>query len=230
MRHKQILVVTVFVVIIALYFLLDINSFVNLENFQRVRETLNSSLDRQPVLFITLFFLLYVVVTASSLPVATVFTLAGGAIMGSLLAPLVIIPAATVGSIVPYYAAKFAIKDYVQQRFKKSLVKVNNGVKDSGWWYLLSARLSAIVPFVALNLVSGVANIPIRQYVSATFIGIIPGTIVYTYAGSQIGASAEAGTILRPQVLIALLLIAATPLLIRYIQKKLLIKNTVKHG
>lgn len=229
-NKKRITIVLLFVVLVALYVLFDVNRYVSLENFQQIRGDLNDLFEGNPILFVAAFFLFYAVVVASSLPLAGVTSLAGGALLGTMLATIIIVPAATLGSILPYLASKYVIKDYVQNKFSKVLKKVNAGIEDSGWWYLLSARLSAIVPFVALNLVSGVSNISLRSFVSGTFLGIIPGTIVYTYAGSQIGASTEAGTILRPGVLIALLLLALVPLIVRYLQKKLLKKVSKTHG
>ncbi|MBU2051472.1 MAG: VTT domain-containing protein [Gammaproteobacteria bacterium] len=156
-------------------------------------------------------------------------TLLGGAFLGSLVATFVIVPAATLGAIVPYLAAKILFKDMVQHTYQKQLRRVNEGIRDSGWWFLLSARLNPIIPFVALNLVSGLANISLRQYVSATFLGIIPAVIVSTNVGSQIGLSLEKGTALRPGLFFALLLLAVTPLIVRYVQKKWLSKKGASH-
>jgi uncharacterized membrane protein YdjX (TVP38/TMEM64 family) len=229
-KQKRMMVAAIFVILAILYIVFDIGQYINLATFQRIRGDLTSFLDTQPLVFIGVFFLLYAVVTASSVPLAAVLTIIGGALMGPILAPIVIIPAATVGSIGPYFAARFVIKDYIQKRFEKPLRSVNKGIEDSGTWYLLSARLSAIVPFSVLNLVCGVANIPLRSFVIGTFFGIIPGTAVFAYAGSQLGESTEAGTILRPGVLIALLALAAVPLIIRYFQKKLLKRVSKTHG
>lgn len=229
-NNQRFIVAAIFVVLATIYVVFDIHQYVNLAAFQSVRGDLTAFLDASPLIFIALFFLLYAVVTASSLPLAAVLTIIGGALMGPILAPLVIIPAATVGSIVPYLAARFVIKDYIQTKFEKPLRKVNRGIEDSGMWYLLSARLSAIVPFSVLNLVSGVANIPLKSFVLATFFGIIPGSAVFAYAGSQLGESTEAGTILRPGILIALLALAAVPLIVRYTQKKLMKKVSKTHG
>jgi len=229
-KNQRILVAAIFIVLAIVYVVFDINQYVNLAAFQSIRGDLTSFLDSSPFVFIVLFFILYAVVTASSLPLAAVLTIIGGALMGPILAPIVIIPAATFGSIFPYLAARFVIKDFIQTRFEKPLRRVNRGIEDSGMWYLLSARLSAVVPFSVLNLVSGVANIPLKSFVLGTFFGIIPGSAVFAYAGSQLGESTEAGTILRPGVLIALLALAAVPLIVRYMQKKLMKKVSKTHG
>jgi len=229
-NEKRIAVATVFAVLAIVYVVFDINQYVNLAAFQSVRGDLMSFLDFNPIVFIGGFFLIYAAVTASCLPLAAVLTIIGGALMGPVLAPLLIIPAATAGSVIPYLAAKFVIKDFIQTKFEKPLRRVNKGIEESGTWYLLSARLSAVVPFSALNLVSGVAHISLKNFVISTFFGIIPGTVVFAYAGSQLGESTEAGTILRPGVLIALLALATVPLIVRYFQKKLLKKVSNTNG
>lgn len=229
-RRTQLLVIIATAVFTSLFFLFNLDRHVTYEMLLKALESLKISLGSQPLLFIAVFFLFYVLVIASSVPIATALTLSGGALMGGLVAPLVIVPAATLGCVIPYFAARLLLRDYVRRRYKKTLTRVEKGIDDSGWWFLLSARLNPILPFVALNLVSGVANIPLRQYVSATFLGIIPGVIVSTYAGSQITQSIEDGTVIRPGVFIALLLLAVLPLLIRYLQKKLLTSKGIPRG
>ncbi len=229
-RLTKLLIIFVAMLLIALYFMLDVQSQLSIGTLTDNLRSLKASLNSQPLLFTILFFLLYLFVTASSIPIATALTFVGGALLGAIVAPLVIVPAATIGCTLPYFASKFLFADYVQQRYGKALKRVNTGMKDSGWWFLLSARLNPILPFVVLNLVAGVANIPFRQYAVTTMLGIIPGVVMVTYAGSQLSASLEASTILRPGVFIALLFLAVVPLVIAYCQKKFLKRKGVIGG
>jgi len=219
--HKKISIVSFFIILIAVYFISGAHSYFSLEQFQSIRSDLITSLDNNPILFVTGFILVYIIMVATSLPAATFLTISGGAIMGWQLASIAVVPAATIGSIVPYLVARYVTKGSSESKYRDSFKKLKQGVAESGWWYLLAARLSAIIPFYILNIVSGIARIPFRDYVSATFFGIIPATAVFTYAGSQIGESTETGTILRPGILVALILLAALPLTIRYIQLKI---------
>jgi len=224
-NRKNILIASAIALLVAIYFLTDLNEYLSLEYFQSIKSDLDSLLTQNPVLFIGGFGLVYSIVVAASLPAASVLTITAGALLGSVLAPAVVIPAATIGSLVPYFIAKKLSKPSTKSKYSSSFKKLKKGIDESGWWYLLAARLSAVIPFYALNIVAGIAKIPFKDYATATFFGIIPGTIVFTYAGSQLGESTETGTILRPGVVIALLLLAALPLTVRYAQVKLLKKG-----
>ncbi len=227
-KYYKLLIIGIFVIVIGLFFGLGGNEYLSLASFQDLRGRLVYLFESNRLGFVGLFFLAYLLATALALPAAAVLTITGGAIMGWPLATVVIVIAATLGSTVPYLAARYVFMDWAEQKFDKVFRKVNKGVEDSGWWYLLSARLSAIFPFYALNIASGVTRIRLKDYVSATFLGIIPGTMVFSFAGSQIGETAEAGDILRPGVFVALLLLATVPLIIRLTQKRLLARGRSK--
>ncbi len=224
-KYYKLLIISIFVIVIGLFFSLGGNEYLSLARFQDFRGQLVAAFEGNRLGFVGLFFAVYFLAAALALPSAAVLTLAGGAIMGWPLASAVIVVAATLGSIIPYLAARYAIKDWVERNFDTVFRKVNKGIEDSGWWYLLSARLSALFPFYVLNIAAGLTHIPLKDYVSATFLGIIPGTMVISFAGSQIGETAQVGDILRPGVFVALLLLAAVPLIIRSTQKKLLARG-----
>jgi|AntRauTorcE11897_2_1112592.scaffolds.fasta_scaffold00246_4 uncharacterized membrane protein YdjX (TVP38/TMEM64 family) len=156
-----------------------------------------------------------------SLPIATVLTLTGGLIFGWRLGSLLILLSATVGAVGAFLIARYTLSRYVSSRFPKFMEKVNRGVDNDGWVYLLAARLSALVPFFVLNLVSGLTSISLRDYTLATMLGIIPGTVVYAYAGQQLGEIADGEPLVSTSTIITLILIGLTPLLLRYISNKL---------
>lgn len=200
----------------------------SLENFQESRQGINEYYQKNTAFFVVLFFLIYFTSTALSLPIAVILTIVGAAIMGWLTSAIVIVFAASLGSIPPFLLARYLFNEAINKRFTKTITKINAGVADSGGWYLLSARLSAIIPFYAINLASGLTVISLKKYFLATFFGIIPGTLAFTFAGSQLGSATETGSIISPQVFVALLILALAPLLIRFLQKKLLASKLAK--
>lgn len=221
-KALQILIPAIFVTLIIMFYVFGGNKLLSLEKFQETRGGVTNYYHNNAPLFVVLFFLAYFLSTALSLPAAVILTIAGAAIMGWLTSLVVVVLAASLGSVPPFLVARYLFHDVLNARFSKTVKRINDGVNDSGWWYLLSARLSAVIPFYAINLASGLTDIKLRSYFSATFFGIIPGTLAFTFAGSQIGSATKTGSIISPRVIISLLVIALVPLLIRYFQKRLL--------
>ena len=148
-------------------------------------------------------------------------TVASGAIFGWQFGSVLVVLAATLGSLGPYLLARYLFRDYLRNRYATVFKKVDQGMEQAGWTYLLSARLSAVFPFYVLNIVSGVTNITIRHYVSATFLGIIPATVVYSFAGSQIGTTTKVSELLSRGVVLSLILLALLPLVAKWVASKL---------
>ena len=100
---------------------------------------------------IGLFFLIYVAVTSLSLPGAAIMTLAAGAIFGLGLGTLIVSFASTIGATLAFLAARFILRDYVQNKFGDKLTSINQGVEKDGAFYLFTLRLIPAFPFFMIN-------------------------------------------------------------------------------
>jgi uncharacterized membrane protein YdjX (TVP38/TMEM64 family) len=143
-----------------------------------------------------IFVLLYVVATVLLLP-AVVLTLGAGAVFGVARAFLAVSVGATLGATAAFLIGRYLARGWVAARVAGSprLGAIDEAVAREGWRIVLLTRLSPAFPFVLLNYAFGLTRVPLRQYVLASWIGMMPGIALYAYIGSVVGdvAAAVAG-------------------------------------
>jgi dihydrolipoamide dehydrogenase len=160
-----------------------------------------------------IFFALYVAVTGLSLPGAALLTLIAGAIFGLLWGTLIVSFASTLGATLAFLVARFLLRDWVQSRFSEKLKAVNRGVAKDGPFYLFTLRLVPLFPFFVINLVMGLSPIRATTFYWVSQIGMLPGTLVYVNAGTQIASIDSLNGILSPTLLASFALLGVFPLL-----------------
>lgn len=128
------------------------------------------------------FFCAYTATVAFSLPIASLLTLAGGAILGWPAAILVVV-AATAGAGLVFFAAQTLFSDILHRRAGPFLTKLEDGFSKNAFFYLLALRLIPTAPFWVVNIVPALTRMGIAKFLAATFIGIIPGSFVYVWVG-----------------------------------------------
>lgn len=194
-----------------LYYL-DVGRYLSLESLKEHRDRLLAFTEERYTVSVALFILIYVVVAGLALPGAVILTLAGGFLFGSVWGTLFVNIGATAGATIAFVAARYVLREWVEQKFGAWLGPLQEGIARHAFNYLLTLRLIPIVPFFALNLVSGLTRMSVRTYVSATALGIIPGSFVYAYAGRQLGSINSLQEIASPQVISAFILLGVLAL------------------
>ena len=122
-----------------------------------------------------------------------ILTMAGGFLFGIAAATLYAVVAATLGATIVFLIAKTALGDTLRQRAGPAMRRMEAGFRENALNYLLFVRLIPVFPFWLVNLVSAFLGVPLRTYVVATAVGIIPGTLIYASVGNGLGAVFEAG-------------------------------------
>ncbi|NJK61140.1 MAG: TVP38/TMEM64 family protein [Oscillatoriales cyanobacterium SM2_1_8] len=164
------------------------------------------------------YLLAYVGATVLALP-ATALTLAAGAWFGVGAGSLWTWLGATLGAMAAFAVARWLAADWVQQQLQgrgDRLAQFSQGIAERGFWFVLSVRLAPIFPFNFTNYALGLTPVPSRDYLLATAIGIVPGTVVYSWLGAA-GRSALTGETRWPLLaaLLALAALSALPLWLR---------------
>ncbi len=165
----------------------------------------------QPVLAGLCLFGLYLAATALSLPFGSLLTVVAGFLFGTLVATLWVVLGATVGSIAVFLLARGALHDTLAARAGPWLKRMERGFKQDALSYLLVLRLLPIFPFWLVNLVPALLGVPLRTFVIATSLGIVPGTLVFASLGGGLGAVMDRGEepdlslLLDPAILLPLL-------------------------
>lgn len=131
-------------------------------------------------------FGLYVIVTALSLPFATVLTILYGWLFGFSRAVLLVSFASTTGATCAFLLSRYVLRDIAQSRFVLLLDRFNRALEADGAFYLIMLRLMHYVPFFVINAVMGLTNIRTRTFWWATQLGMLPATIIYVFLGSSI--------------------------------------------
>jgi dihydrolipoamide dehydrogenase len=163
------------------------------------------------------FFVVYVAVTALSLPGAALMTLVAGAIFGLLWGTVIVSFASSIGATLAFLASRFLFRDAIQRRFGDKLRAINQGIEKEGAFYLFTLRLVPAFPFFVINLVMGLTPIPTRTFYWVSQVGMLLGTIVYVNAGTQIGQIESLRGILSPTLLISFALLGVFPLIAKKI-------------
>jgi len=196
-----------FVTLVAAFFAFDLRQYVSLEFFQARRDAIASYVAGAPLASAALFFTIYVAVTGLSLPGAAVLTIIAGALFGVIWGTLLVSFASSIGATLAFLTSRLVLRDWIQRRLGKRLEAVNEGVRNEGAFYLFALRLVPAFPFFVINLAMGLTPMRAFTFYWVSQIGMLPATIVYVYAGTQLGEFK-----LSWQLLLALALIGIFPL------------------
>lgn len=197
----------------AIYFKFDLGQYLTLEALKQQQANIANFYDQNTALTILIYFTLYVVTTALSFPGATILTLAGAAVFGFQTGMIIISFASTIGASLAFLGARFLFRDYVQSHFQQHLETINEGVKKEGEFYLFTLRLIPLFPFFLINLVMGLTPISLLKFFFVSQIGMLPGTMVYVFAGVKLSEISSVSDILSLDLLIAFALIGLFPLI-----------------
>ncbi len=219
-RHLgRMLPAAVLVTGLVLFFVLDLDRYFDLEMLREHRNGLMGRAEEFGLLAIILYTLLYMTLTAFSIPLGGALTVAAGFIFGTLVAAGCAVIGGTLGAIIVFLAARTAVGELLRAKAGSALKRMEAGFRENAFNYLLMLRLIPIFPFWLINLVPAFLGMPLRSYVVATFVGIIPGALVYASLGNGLGAILDAGgepdlgILLKPAVLFPLLALAVLALL-----------------
>lgn len=181
------------------------------------------------VLAIFTFMAAYIVIVALSLPGAVWMSLGGAFIFGIVINSIAAVISATIGATIIFLATRTAFADLARAKAGSSLEKLEAGFNKNAFSYLMFLRLVPVFPFWLVNIVPALLGVRLRTYVIATFLGIIPGSIVFSSVGAGLGHVFERGEvpdlgiIFEPQILlpiIALALLALIPVAYNKIKEK----------
>jgi len=177
--------------------------------------------DSHPWQAATLFFILYVAVTALSLPGAAVMTLAAGAIFGLVRGTLIVSFASSIGATLAMLVARYLLREPLIRRYGERLQRIDAGIARDGGFYLFTLRLVPVFPFFVINLLAGLTALRVGTFYWVSQLGMLPGTIAYVFAGTQLARIASPSDVLSPGLLGAFVLLGLLPLLLRWMTRGL---------
>lgn len=197
------------------YFAFDLGQYFTLDFIKARQADLEAWYQDHAAATIVVYMLIYIIVTALSLPGAVIMTLVGGALFGLLAGTVIISFASTIGATLAFLVSRFVLRDYIQKTFADRMAAINTGMEKEGAFYLFTLRLIPAFPFFIINLGMGLTNIRVWQYYLVSQIGMLPGTIVYVNAGTELGVLGSLQGILSPGLIFSFVLLGVFPLLAR---------------
>ncbi|HEX8365828.1 MAG TPA: FAD-dependent oxidoreductase [Allosphingosinicella sp.] len=201
---------------VAAFFALGLHHALTLDALKARQAELAALLEARPALLIGGFFLLYVAVTALSLPGAAVMTLAAGAIFGLVTGTIIVSFASTIGASLAFLSSRYLLRDWVRARFGSKAAAIDRGIERDGAFYLLTLRLIPAFPFFLINLAMGLTAMRLVAFALASQAGMLPGTIVYVNAGTQLARIGSGMDVLSPALLGSLVALGLFPLIARW--------------
>lgn len=210
---KKILILAIIAVLILVYFVFDLGQYLDLNYFKEQQSKISAFRDASPLRAAAIYFVIYILVTGLSLPGAAIATLIGGAIFGLLWGTVLVSFASVIGASCAFLVSRHILRDAIQNRYGDRLRTINEGIRKDGAVYLFTLRMVPLFPFFVINLVMGLTPMRLGTYFIVSQIGMLPGTIVYVNAGTQLAKIDSVGAILSPALIASFVLLGIFPLI-----------------
>lgn len=214
---------------VILFFAFDGHHFLTFEKMAQHDDALKAFIKENFLSSFLVFILLYAAVTAMSIPGATIGTLFGGYLFGIFVGSQAVIIGATLGACLIFLAAKTALSGLFKNKVSSSVGEFKKGFQENAFSYLLFLRLVPLFPFWLVNIIPAFLGVSFQTYLLATFLGIIPGTIVYVSVGNGLGIiidqgkEPDMGIIFSPEIflpILALAFLALIPIIYKKIKQQ----------
>jgi uncharacterized membrane protein YdjX (TVP38/TMEM64 family) len=182
-----------------------------------------------PVLALGAYVLAYTAIIALSLPAALVMTLTGGLLFGPWIGGLAAAFSCTLGAAILFLICRTAAGDLLKARAGPTAARIEAGVRRDAFSYILILRLIPVMPFWLANLALGLIDIPFSTFVTASFLGIAPVSVIYAGLGWSLNVlfaehvRPDLHIVARPEVYLPLLglsLLSLTPIAVRRMRGK----------
>lgn len=211
--YKKIAILIAIVIVVILYFVFDLGRYLNLDYLKTSQHKFQSLYQDHKIVVIGAFSLIYIVVTSLSLPGAAVMTIAAGALFGIVVGTIVVSFSSSIGATIAFLVSRFLLRDWVQSKLADRIKKINEGLEKEGKFYLFTLRLIPVFPFWLINLAMGLTTIRTWTFYWVSQVGMLPGTVVYVNAGTQLAKITSLKGIMSFPVIISFALLGLFPLI-----------------
>jgi len=221
MNFKRGILLAIVIGLIGAFFVFDLGQYLTLDSLKSNQQQLADFIQQNWLQAFIGYFLLYVVVTALSLPGAAILTLGAGALFGLGWGLLLASFASTIGATFAFLVSRFLLRDWVKKTFSNKIKAIDEGVAKDGAFYLLSLRMVPLFPFFVINLVMGITGIRTLTYYWVSQVGMLMGTVVFVNAGTQLVEINTLSDIVSAELLLSFALLGLFPLIAKFILNSL---------
>ena len=217
MNWKKITFAALIFLSISCYFYFDLNLLIDLNFIKSQLDAIQRFKYENFELTLFLYFCVYCLTVALSIPGAVVLTLLGGAVFGVFFGTLVVSFASSIGATLAFFTSRVLLRNWAFERFGKYLAPINEGFEREGLFYLFALRMVPIFPFFAVNLLMGLTTIKARSFYIISQLGMLLSTVVYVNAGAQLSMINSLSGIISPPVIISLAILGVSPIIAKYL-------------
>src|SRR5512138_517373 len=181
-------------------------NYLTFEHIIMHKDALQQAVEQSYITSAAVFILVFIS-TAFLLPGALALSLLSGFLFGTIAGALYINIGAGIGAGLSFLSARYLFGNWVQRRYPDRLAAFNREIMRHGNRYLFTLRVAPLMPFFLVNLLAGLTKMPFRDFLLFTFLGVLPGSLVYANAGRQMGTIENSRDIMSPRFIIAIVLL-----------------------
>lgn len=214
-------------------YVFGLHDYLSLSFLAERRDDLRTFVDHHYITSAFAFLIAYIVAVAFSFPAASVLTIFGGFLFGWMVGGALVAAGATVGASLLFLATRSAFGGFLRQRVDGVVKRLADGFRENAFGYLFVIRLAPVFPFFVVNIAAALFDISLAQFVTATFLGILPGTLAYAYLGQGVdsvlvatnasGQEAGLADLVTPEITLSFLVlavVAAVPTVVAHIRRR----------
>ncbi len=217
---KFVILILFFAAVVGAFYLLGGDRYLDISELNQALDSWRAQIHQNEYFYAVMTGLIFILIMSTPLPVTAVSILSAGYLFGFVLGLTVILCSTLIAATFTFVLCRFALGESIKERANKVFKAAGAELENGGFWYALSLRLSALVPFFLLNSGQAITPITLRDFMLATLLGMIPVSMVLVNAGTQLAEIRNIADVLSPQLMLSFALVALLPLLIRAILVK----------
>lgn len=221
LKYLRPLLIICLIIVLTVFYASGGREYLSLENAQEKLYWIQELYHNHPLQVILIYFGIYVLITSLSIPGSIVLTVLAGSIYGTIPGTIIVSLAGCLGASLAFLMARFLFKDFIRVRFHEQYQVFNEKIESQGLSYLFTLRLIPASPYVVINLVMGVTTMNLWSFAWVTFIGMLPGTLIYVFAGRKFAELESLSGVLSWPILLCLLALSLFPYIFKFLIKKI---------
>lgn len=219
---RRLIIVFIFIALIIIIQYIGFNTVFSLENIKAKKDYLFNFVQQNYFKSVIAYISFFILCSFLSIPVTIVLNLLAGFLFGAIIGAFYVNIGTTVGGTLSFLVFRYFLGVYIQDRYKDQLKEFNKHIEKEGYNYLLMLQIFPATPTFLINSLSGLTKLRLWTFVWTTSVGIFPGSLIYTFAGQQLGKIESTKDILSWPIIVSLILLsllALLPLVIRKLAK-----------
>lgn len=221
---KRILMIAIFVVVVVLLYYFLIKDYFTLENLKLHRGYIKQIVNQNYMMSVVFYILSCIFASLFYIPITVILTIAAGFLFGAIVGVIYSNIGVTVGALLAFLTFRYFLGYWIQERYADKLAHFNKYIKKYGYSYLLMLQFLPFTPTFLINSLSGITKLSVWTFVWTTSIGILPGSLIYTFAGQKLATIESTKELFTWPVITLLLLLSllsVLPVLINKSYRKL---------